>query len=300
MRPKVKQSIGFLECALKEFRSNDLLRMSGSTAFFTIFSLPAIPFMLITVIGKVLNFERIGPNLSKEIGDIFGQQGEELLGNLMRNIEEMNSNWLYAVAGTGFLVFAGTTLFVVIQSSLNDIWGVRPLKGKGWLLLLRKRGMSIAFVFILGLLFAVAILFDSLLDISGDKLAAFLPERFNVGLLNFVSRLFSTAIIALWFACTYKFLPDVRVPWKSVWLGSAITSILFVLVRLLLSKFLAASPLGTIYGASGTIVLVVLFVFITSFILYFGAALVKAYSITYGPGIIPKSFAEKVRLGHVD
>jgi membrane protein len=299
-REKVKIAGGVFTCALNEFRRNDPLRMSASMAFFTIFALPAIPFILITIIGNLLRIESISSEVINEIGGVFGPQGSELLKSLLTNIDEMNSNWYYTLAGGFFLLFVATTLFIVIQTSLNQIWCVRLRKGKGWKTILRQRGMSLAFIFILGLLFIIALIFDTFLAYTGDNLGRVFPDPFNVALINILSRVASTFIIVIWFACTYKFLPDVHVKWKPVLAGSVVAGILFAIAKYLLSRFLAHSPLGTIYGASGTIVIMILFVYFTSFILFFGAAFVKAFSDVYGYPSHPRSYAERFKVENID
>jgi membrane protein len=299
-REKVKKAAGVLKCALNEFRRNDPLRMSASMAFFTVFALPAIPFILITIIGNLFRIERISDEVISEIGSIFGPQGSELLKSLLSNIDEMNSNWFYTVAGFFFLMFVATTLFIVIQTSLNQIWCIRMKKGKGIKTMLRKRGMSLTFIFIIGLLFLAAIIADSFLAYAGDNLARALPGKFSVGLLNFVSRVISTGIIITWFACIFKFLPDIHIRWKPVLAGAVVSGIFFAIAKYLLSRFLAHSPLGTIYGASGTIVIMILFVYFTSFILFFGAAFVKAYSDVYNYPTHPRSYAERFKVELID
>ena len=299
-REKVKKAAGVFQCALSEFRKNDPLRMSASMAFFTVFALPALPFILITVIGNLLSIDSFSGEVLEEIGQVFGPQGSDLLTSLLKNIEDMNSNWLHTLAGSGFLIFVATTLFIVIQTSLNQIWRVRLKKNKRWKTMLRQRGISIAFIVILGLLFIIALVLDSFLAFAGDNLGRVLPQNINIGVVNTISRLMSTGIIVLWFACTYKFLPDIRISWRPVLAGAILTGILFAIAKYLLSRFLANSPLGTIYGACGTIVIMILFVYFTSFIMFFGAAFVKAYADVYGYPVHPKIYAERFRVEQDD
>src|SRR5690606_38226929 len=183
-------------------------------------------------------------------------------------------NWYITIGGFVFLIFVATTLFTVIKNSFNQIWGVSTHKTKGLLSNLKARARSFAIILAAGILFVTGILIDSLELIAGK----FMRELWSTagayfeGALNEVA---GTVIVTAWFIVLFRYLADARPSWKVAIVGGVVTGVLYTLGKELLSLLMRNSNVVTIYGASGSIVLILLFVFYSSFILYFGAGFIK-------------------------
>lgn len=267
-----------LKDAFREFRKNDPLRFGSSTAFFTTFALPPILILLINFLGILYNADLIGTKLIEKLETIFGNKGALQLQTILKNIQDINTSWYVAMLGLLFLIFVATTLFIVVQSSLNQLWGIRTKKiTNNFRHMLQTRTISLGIIIATAILFMISLVADSMLAYIGDSLRDLLPGP-RVALIRLGNALASLVIVTIWFAITFKFLPDIRIKWRPVWVGAIFTAILFTIGKFILGRLLIISNLGPIYGSSASILLIMLFVFYASMILFYGAAFTKVYA----------------------
>ncbi len=267
--------------ALKMLRDNDPLRMAGATAFFTTFALPPIVFILAQLFGLFIGPKNVGRGLIENIGNNLGKDGAELVRGVIRSILDFSTNPYVIVPGFLFLVFVATTLFLVIKNSLHDIWHVEIKDHPGFRFNIMTRLRSFAIILLVGLLFFANLFFKSIQGFAGD----FVQEVFGGGSMVFkivFSEITSVVIVSAWFIMLFRFLADARPPWKAVLIGGLLTGMLFTGGRFLLKTLLVDGNVGQLYGASGSMVLVLLFVFYTSFIMYYGACFVAVYAAQKG------------------
>jgi membrane protein len=276
--------------AYKLLLKNDPLRLAGATAFFTSFALPPILLLLIQLLSLLFNRRSVSRELFTELGSVLGDDGVRQLVAILRGFSGLAINWPIAIAGFFFLLFVATTLFKVIQSSINQVWMIEK-KGKKFKLALVTRLKSTGLIIFTGLLFMASLAAESLKIIFGNYLDNKIPGSgiYSNGTL---STLLSIAIVCTWFTVLFRYLPDGRPNWRIAFTGGLLTSILYNAGVIVLKWLLLNSNIGLVYGASASIVLLLLFVFYASLIFYFGAAFTKVWGEHLGQPIRPVLNAE--------
>ncbi len=284
--------LALLQKALEDFRKNDPLRMAGATAFFTTFALPAVLMIIIQVFGLVLSPRFMSHQLFENLSQLFGQNTAREIHQTLLNVRLLFRNGWKALLGFLFLIFVATTLLKVIKDSLNQLWNIRTVAHPGFKFNLFTRLKSFIAILVGGLLFLVILM--------GEGAINLLEENTNNPLLRtVVMQCLSFFLITIWFSLLFKFLPDGRPSWKTVISGGAFTSLLFTLGKLLLKWLLTYSSMQTIYGASTSSVLLLLFVFYTSFIFYYGACFTRVLAESNNKTIPPGAHGEKYEWSQV-
>lgn len=283
-----------LRDTLRELLKNDPLRMAGATAFFTTFALPPILVILIQLFKVVIEPRIIRAELFKSLSQIVGDETVRQVAEVLRAFRKIAENWYITIFGFIFLIFVATTLFSVIKRSINQLWKIRPHHQKG-IRQLRTRLHAIVVIVFAGILFMVGILTEATQAIIGEyisEISPLLSIYFN-SILNYIV---SIVIVTLWFALVFRYLPDGQPKWKIAFAGAFLTSILFTIGKVILHWLLTYSNINTLYGTSASIVLLLLFVFYSSLILYFGAAFTKIWGIYKDEPIRPLPHATHYRL----
>ena len=272
--------------SLQLLGKNDPLRLAGATAFFTTFALPPILLILIQLLSLVFERKIITQELSRHLGDIIGAGSMDQLYTTLTGFRSLADNILLAIAGFVFLFFVSTTLFRVIQSSINQIWMIRRTGQHKFRMAYRSRIKSGLVILFTGVLFLATLFAESLKLIFGRYIHELLP---GTGFLfyGFLSLVISVLITSLWFMAVFRYLPDGKPTWKVAFIGGLVTSILFHIGKYLLGWLLPGSNIGAVYGASASIMLLLLFVFYSSFIFYYGAAFTKVWGDHLEQPIIP-------------
>jgi len=271
---------------------NDPMRMAGATAFFTTFALPPIVFILSQLFGLFIGRGNMRRGLLENISNTLGKEGAEQVRQVVRSIHGFSDSWYVIVFGFLFLVFVATTLFGEIKNSLDQLWKISVKEHPGLLFLLRARAKSFAVILLAGILFFADLFLESLVAIAGN----YVDVIWHWGSSYFksaVQQIASVIIAAAWFILLFRFLADGRPTWKAAVIGGSLTGILYIAGKLLLRFLLVKSNIGYLYGASGSFVLVLLFVFYSSFILYYGASFIAVYSEKKQWPIMPGSNAYK-------
>lgn len=266
----LKQSFG-------EIKKHDPLRMAGATAFFTTFALPPIVIILFQLFSLFLNKRLVGSELMEILSDTLGKGSAAQIRQTTRGFNTLASNWYIATGGFLFLVFVATTLFSVIKNTLNEIWNISVKDKPGILFNLRLRARSLGIILVAGLLFLAGIFMDGFEILWGNYLEKIWPTGggFFKGALN---EIVSVVIVTIWFIVLFRYLADGRPSWRVAIAGGCLTGLLFSAGKALLSFLMRHSNISTVYGASSSIVLILLFVFYSSFILYFGASFIRVYA----------------------
>ena len=269
--------ISSLRSSLVLFRKNDPLRMAGATAFFTTFALPPIVFILAQLFGLFIGQGNMGRGLIANISNTLGNDGAEQVRQVIRSILGFSDSWYVIVLGFLFLFFVATTLFNVIKDSINQIWQISVKEHPGLLFMVSIRLRSFAVILLVGILFFADLFFESIEIMAGN----YLDTIFQGGGIYFksiMSKTGSVIIVAAWFSLLFHFLADGRPSWRASLVGGLLTGILFTAGKFLLRTLLVDSNIGSLYGTAGSFVLVLLFVFYSSFILYYGASFIAVYS----------------------
>jgi membrane protein len=287
-----------LRKSFEEFKKNDPLRMAGATAFFTTFALPAVLIILIQVFGLLLSPRFMSRQLFSNLGEVVGRNTAVELHKTLFNVRLLFRNWYEATLGFLFLIFVATTLLKVIKDSLNQLWNIRTVKKMGFRFNLLIRVKSFLVILVAGVLFLVVLLAEGGLDLV-QKTANGPVIEHGVLAKSFVREIILLLMVTVWFSMLFKFLPDARPTWKMVIAGAFFTGFLFTIGKLILQWLLSYSSMQTIYGASTSSVLLLLFVFYSSFIFYFGACFTKMLAEAHDKPIPPAKHAEKYEWSRV-
>lgn len=263
--------------AFKLFQKNDPLRLAGATAFFANFALPPILIILIRLFGFFTDRKTLANTLFERLGTVLDDSSTTQIKQVLRNIRGVDHQWYATVLSFIFFLFVATTLFAVIKNSMDQIWSIGIKEKMGFFFKIKLRARSFVIILLAGLLFFVGILTDSMQAIIGTYVNNAAPTfgRFFLLVLN---QILFIIIVTTWFSVLFKYLTNGRPRWRSAIHGGILTGILFTIGKSILRIMLPLSGIGNIYGTSGSIVLIMLFVFYSSFIFYFGACYVKVLS----------------------
>lgn len=256
--------------AANALSANDPLRMAGATAFFTSFALPAILIILIQLFGVIMDPRQLSDHLFEHLTSVVGSDSVRQIRSASRGFRRLATNWYIALGGFIFLIFVATTLFKVIRDSINQLWNLKPYRRRRVKDNLIPRLKSMFVILSAGLLFLASLITEGLQSILRDYLTEIWPKG-GVTIIIVLNQVLTLISVILWFAVLFRFLPDGLVKWKVALAGGVLTGILFTVGKVIIGALLARSNIQNIYGGSGALVLVLLFVFYVSFILYYGA-----------------------------
>ncbi|WP_375418952.1 YihY/virulence factor BrkB family protein [uncultured Hymenobacter sp.] len=295
----LRELVWLLRRAARELSENDPLRLGAATAFFTSFALPPILIILIQLLGSVFSSTAIQMMLLAKLGRLLGAPATGLLSQILHNVTNAGNSRLIIWLGFGFLVFVATTLFTVIQHSLNQLWHIRPRRHTGQLgNALRERLRSGGVLLATAALTLLAFGADAALALFAEYIGDF-DVTFAYYLVRGLNALVGLAILTAWCAYIFRTLSSAKVPWRAVSRGALLTAVLISLGEALLGRLLVARDLGPIYGPASSLVLVLLFVFYSAMIFYFGACFTKVYAHRVGLDIKPKKSAVRYKLVNV-
>jgi len=265
------------KAAFRLFSKNDPLRLAGATAFFTNFALPPILLILIRLFGFFIDRKILAVRLFERLANILDDSSTLQIRQTLRNIRGIDHQWYATLFSFVFFIFVATTLFSVIKNSMDQIWSIANKEHTGFLFKLKLRGRSMVIILLAGVLFLLGFLTDSIQAYIGTYINTASPT-FGRVFLYVLNQLVFVGIVMTWFTVLFRYLTNGRPTWNAALRGGLLTAVLFTLGKYILRIMLPLSGIGNIYGTSGSIVLIMLFVFYSSFIFYFGACYVKVLS----------------------
>ncbi len=265
-------------------------RLGAALAFYTILSSAPLLVIALAIAGLAFGREAVQGELEKQISALVGTEGGEAIQTMIAYAAAQESGVAGAVTGVVMLLIGASGVFAELQDGLDTVWGVTSRPGRGLWLTIRARFLS--FVMVLGTGFVLLVTLVVSTALAALSRAARVPEEGVAG--HALSAGLSFVVITLLFAMIFKVLPDVRISWRDVWVGAAMTSLLFTLGKLLISLYLGHAGLGSAYGAAGSLVVFVVWVYYSAQILYIGAEFTKVYACRYGSRIEPSDDAMPV------
>ena len=279
--------------AFKKYQRDDPVKLAGTTAYFVIFAVAPIFIIIISVLGLVVGEQVASAKLFAEIDAMVGEEGARFIRTLVDNFQDRERNLIGAIVGVVVFLIASTTFFGVLQSNLNYIWRVRATPKSGLLKTLKDRLLSFGLILSLGFILLVSLVIDVVLAFLKDFLSNYVDQYtiYVIGPLNFI---ISFAIIVLIFALIFKTLPDAEIDWNVTWVGAIVTAVLFTIGKYVIGLVLAATSVDVMFGAAGSVVILLLWVFYSSLILYFGAEITEQYAYYYNHEIRPQKHAVKI------
>jgi membrane protein len=277
------------------FRNNDPLILASSTAFFTTFSLSPILVILVGILKLAFDSDRIPDQLFGKIRATFGLETANQIENIVENVSTYGNDPVILVVGSIFLLFVSTTLLKVVKQSINHLWHIKRKRGHRIRYNVRERAISTSLLLFVALLFLMSLSIDTLLILLRDYLPDMLPGV-NHALLRTLNITFSILVVTAWFSFLFKFLPDAYVTWRVALVGGLITGIFFNTGKWILGKLLLYNNIVSIFGASASFALILLFIFYVGLILYFGASFTYFYGEAIRQPIRPIKFSEQYEL----
>ena len=262
------------------------LKLSAALAYYTIFSLAPLLVLTMSLASIFLGQEAIQGQIFSQINGLVGNQAAEQIQTMIKNVSWSGKTNTALFVSIVTLFIGATSIFVEIQDSINLIWRVKAKPEKGWLKLLTDRLLSSSLVISLGFLLLVSLIVNGLLLALGGQLSRFLPGL-SVYLISGLNFLVSTAVVTLLFSVIFKVLPDAKIGWKDVRWGSLFTALLFMLGRYLIGLYITTTGTSSSYGAAGSLIVVLTWIYYTAAILYFGAEFTQAYANHFGIKIEP-------------
>jgi membrane protein len=299
MKKRFKSTWQLTKKTFQKFIDDNPLDYAAIIGFYTIFSLPAVLIITIRIAGAAFGQDAVRGEVVDQVGGIVGRNSAEQVQNIIENASQSDASTIGTVVGVLVMIFSATTVFVALQDSLNAMWKVKAKVEKGWLKLVVGRLLSLALVVSFGFLLLVSLSVDVVLGLVYD----FLRQELSgvaIYLVTIGNMLVSMVIATVIFAAIFKVLPDAKIRWPNVWVGAVVTAILFTLGKFVLNIYFQHDPLADTYGAAGSLVLILVWVYYTSIIFLLGAEFTQVYSEEHDQGIIPNDTAVKVEKQEIE
>jgi membrane protein len=266
------------------------LRLSASLAFYSVFSLAPLLVIAVSIAALIFNEQTVRDQVGAQLEALAGPRAADAVEALLvTTAAQKRTGAVAAIVGIAAMVFGASGVFGELKDALNTIWGVVVKPGRAWLQLIRDRFLSFSMVLSIGFLLLVSLLLSATLTALSKYMNWLLP--LPVFVWRSLDLLGSLCVVTVLFAMIFKILPNVRIGWRDVWIGAAVTSLLFVLGKFLIGFYLGASSITSAYGAAASVIIVLLWVYYSACILFFGAEFTKVYACKFGSGVIPNNRA---------
>jgi membrane protein len=288
-----------LRDTMRDFLEDDSFSYASSIAFSTIFSLPAILIIALAIGSTFYERNIVQTELINQVSRLVGPETAKEIENILLQAAFDSTGWWAKTVGIVTLALSATTVFMSLQSSLNKIWGIKPKPARGWVKYIINRLVSLAMVISFGFVLLVSLLIDTILVVFQGMLTRFM-EGITLHLVTALNIVISLAFITVIFGLLFKVLPDAKIRWRHVWVGALVTTLLFTIGKYLIGFYLGNSTFNSAYGAAGSLVIILLWVYYSTVIFLFGAELTSVYAKASGAAIQPYSNAVKVRLVEVE
>lgn len=272
------------------FSDHKVTKLSGSLAYYTVFSMAPLLIVIIALCGIFLGEEAARNQIYAQLGGFMGKETALQLQEIVQKAAIGNKGTIAFIIGIVTLLVGATTVFADIQDSINSIWGLKPKPKRGWLKMVQNRFLSFSVIISLGFLLLVSLMITSVLDGFSTRL----EQRFSevsVVIFYVLNQVVTLGVITIIFGVIFKVLPDADIKWRDVIWGALVTALLFMLGKFGISVYIGQSDVGSTYGAAGSLVILLLWTYYSSIILYFGAEFTKAYAMAYGSEIHPSHYA---------
>jgi len=290
MAAMLKNTWGLFKTAGANWLEDKAPRLGAAVSYYTIFAIPPLFVIVLFLVSLVVDQSKVQTLLFSEIGGLIGDKSSEALQGAMAAQSQHNKGLIASVIAIGTLVVTATGLFIELQDALNTIWGVKEKPGQGIMGFVKNRLLSFTMVIGIGFLLLVSLVVSTALSALNKYVSALVPGLDVLWTITNV--VVSFAVITLLFAMIFKVLPDVKIRWRDVWVGAVTTAALFTIGKFALGMYIGKSSAVSAYGAAGSLVLVLLWVYYSAQILFFGAEVTEVYANRYGSHLEPASNAQ--------
>ena len=269
---------------------NDPWARSATIAYYALFSLPSLLIIVVTVAGYFYGRKAVQGRITEEIGEFIGIDSAKAIEGMIANAALNESSTFAIIFGLAFLIFGATGVFFQLKAAMNNIWNVAAKKNTVKRIVI-NRVISLGMVFVVGLLLLVALIISTVITAISDYLALLAPGLTTV-LIKLLDFLLSFTIITSLFAAIFKWLPDVKLRWKTTYLGAILTTVLFLIAEYAIGFYFGQSNPGSVYGGASSVVLILLWVYYTCLIVFFGAEFTVNYALHKREKVEPNEYAE--------
>jgi len=283
-----------LKNSFRGFSDDKIPKLSGSLSYYMIFSMGPLLLIIITVCGIFFGRDAIEGGIYKQLQSFTGQDTALQLQQIIKNASLSGKTHIATIIGIITLLIGATSVFAEMQDSINMIWSVKAKPKKNWLKFLQDRFMSFSVIVSLSFLLLVSLGISALIESFSDYLKGRFPD-ITVVIFYIINLLITIAITSFIFAIVFKMLPDAEIRWKDVFAGALVTTVLFLLGKFGISFYISKSSVGSTYGPAGSLIILVVWIYYSSMILYFGAEFTKFYALEYGAPIHPSKYAVAIQ-----
>jgi membrane protein len=287
---KPQETFSLLKATAFEWLDDQAPTLGAALAYYTVFSLAPLLIISIALAGLVFGAEAAQGQIFDQLRGLLGDAGGKAMQEIVQSTSaEPKTGVVATVIGFVTLLFGASGAFGQLQASLNIIWGVQPKPGRGILGIIRDRILSFGFILVVGFLLLVSLLLTAAIAFVGKQFDAMVPGM--EALIQILNSILSLAVITLLFGMMFKILPDANIAWRDVWIGAFITALLFTLGKFALGFYLGRSGVASSYGAAGSLIVLLLWVYYSSQIVFFGAEFTQVYANRFGSHVTPSSNA---------
>jgi membrane protein len=276
-----------------EFIDDNGIKLSASLSYYTIFALPPLLIVIIALCGVFFGKEAVRGEIFGQINGFVGNEAALQIQDIIKNVKLKSDNVFAATVGVVTLLIGASGVFGEIQSSINYIWGLKAKPKRGLFKFMKNRLMSFSMIGAMGFLLLVGLIINSVMDILNHRLVSYFPNV-TVYIFYVINIILVFVIITTLFTVIFKTLPDGKVALKDTIVGSSSTAMLFMLGKFIIGLYLGRSSVSSTYGAAGSVILILLWVYYSAIILYLGAEFTKVYARMYGKKIIANDYAVKI------
>ncbi|SEM82361.1 membrane protein [bacterium A37T11] len=289
-----KDSFALLVATVNSFIDDKAMKMSAALAYYTLFSLAPLLLIVLWLVGFFFGqHSESQEQILKELEKMVGTEAAYQIQQVIQKIGLQDKSGLAIGIGIVTLVIGSTTVFVQIQDSINDIWKVRVKPKKEWVRLVLNRLLSFSMIIGIGFLLVVSLIVTTIISSMNVIISRYIPID-TLWMVDLANRAITFLVIATLFGVIFRFLPDARIRWKTVRIGAIFTAVLFMLGQYLIGLYMRYSAPASAYGAAGSVIVILLWIYYTSAILYFGAEFTKEFAKKHGGGITPSPYAVRV------
>jgi membrane protein len=288
----LKSGWWLVKATANDWLDDDAPRLAAALAYYALLSLAPLVVLTLAVAGLVLDEEAARGGIARELAGLFGASGAAAVESIVKNAKAPAAGIVGSILGLIVLLFGASGVFGELESALNSMWEVKPRPGRGIRGMLRDRLFSFAMVMGVAFLLLISLVVSAVLSAVGRFLSSALPggELVWQGL----NLAISLAVVTGLFALTFKLVPAAKIAWRDVWVGAFVTALLFTLGKFLIGLYLGKSGISSAYGAAGSLVLLVIWVYYSASILLFGAEFTQVYAGRFGSRIEPDEDAVKI------
>src|SRR5437868_9086915 len=290
----VADAFSLLKQTFSEWLEDKAPQLGAALAYYTVFSLAPLVLLLLAIVGFLFHNDPVGTwrKITEQMSYFLDKSAIDVVGDIAQKASQPNKGLLATIIGVLLALFGASGVFGQLQDALNTIWGVKTKPGVGIMGFIRSRFLSFAMVAGVCFLLLVSLVFESVLKSFSRYVQAMFPGGIVIALV--VYSIFDLAVVVLLFASIFKFLPDVKIQWRDVWIGAVMTAIFFAIGKWALGLYLGSGTAASAYGAASSLITLLLWIYYSSQILLFGAEFTQVYAVRAGRAFVPDKYAVPV------